>query len=259
MAFAYGELNENEFLLKIAGVGKYLLRHGNEILVDQAPSSTPREFSSYLLGTMFGVLCHQRGIMPLHASAINFVNGCIAFVGDFGSGKSTLAAALAQRGHEVIADDTCFLTLDTKHEVRAWPGINQIRLWKDAITALGCEGLGIEVALGGRNKYFVPAQAQSNPGEPRRLYRVYQLSTATNESFPDVNWLHGAAAIEVLMQNVYRLCFAEYMGFKPAAFMLCAETARKVPVFRFSRPLLFDTLDKSLDLLEGHLRAAIEC
>jgi hypothetical protein len=71
---------------------------------------------------------------------------------------------------------------------------------------------------------------------------------------PGVNRLHGAAAIEVLMQNVYRLGLAEQMGFKPAAFILCAAAARRVPVFRFSRPMGFDALREGIDLLEGHLR-----
>jgi hypothetical protein len=254
VAFANGELNENEFLLKIAGVGRYLLRRGNEILVDQAPSSTPTEFRSYLLGTVFGALCHQRGITPLHASAISFANGCVAFVGESGSGKSTLAAALAQRGHEVIADDTCFLKLGNDRGVWAWPGINQIRLWKDAITALGFEARGVGPALDEWNKYLVPVHPQRNPLGARRLCRVYQLSAGMNESSPSMDRLQGATAIEVMMQNVYRLYLAEYMGFKPAAFVLCAEAAREVPVFRFSRPLVFDALGKGIDLLEGHLR-----
>jgi hypothetical protein len=44
------------------------------------------------------------------------------------------------------------------------------------------------------------------------------------------------------------------MGHKPAAFALCAAAARDIPVFRFSRPLGFDVLDKGVEFLEHHLR-----
>src|SRR5262249_40018556 len=79
--FPSGQCNETELLLKIPGVGRYLLRNGNEILVDQAPVSDPRDVCAYLLGTILGVMGHQRGIPPLHASAIDVADGCVAFVG----------------------------------------------------------------------------------------------------------------------------------------------------------------------------------
>jgi hypothetical protein len=253
VAFPGGQCNENELLLIIPGVGKYLLRHGNEILVEQAPSSNLAELSGYLLG-MFAVLCHQRGITPLHASAIDFADGCVAFVGESGAGKSTLVASLAPRGHEVIADDLCFLELGHNREVQAWPGVHRIRLWEDAMTALGCKGVGIERVWHGWNKYFIPVRPERNRSKSRRLCRVYQLHAAPDDDLPGVNRLHGAAAIEVLMQNVYRLDLAEQMGFKPAAFMLCAAAARAVPVFRFSRPISFNALRQGIDLLEDHLQ-----
>src|SRR5262249_12868301 len=254
VAFPEGQCSENEFLLNVPEVGRYLLSCGKEILVDQAPSSDPAELVGYLLGTMFGMLCHQRGITPLHASAIDFADGCVAFIGESGAGKSTLVAALEPRGHEVMADDICFLELGDKREVQAWPGVNRIRLWEDAMTALGREGRGIERVWRGWNKYFIPTHPHRNPMEARRLRRVYQLHVAPNNRSPGVNRLHGATAIEVLMQNVYRLDLAGQMGFKPAAFILCAAAACEVPVFRFSRPMGFNALQVGIDLLEAHLR-----
>ena len=123
-------------------VGRFLVRAGKEILIDLAPSSNDDEVRAYLSVACFGALCHQRGITPLHASAIDVADGCVAFVGASGAGKSTLAAALARRGHEIIGDDDCFLQLGTKADVQAWPGISRIWLWEDARAALGFEGPG---------------------------------------------------------------------------------------------------------------------
>lgn len=254
VAFSGGQCNKTSFLIKVPGVSRFLIRGGKEILVDPVPAASNGDLCAYLLGTVFGVLCHQRGIIPLHASAIDVANGCVAFVGESGAGKSTLVAAFATHGHQVIADDVCFLKISAEGIVKAWPGINRIRLWEDAIAALGYEEAAVERELRGYNKYLLPVLSPPNPIEPRHLRRVYQLDDAPDGSTPSVNRLYGASAVEVLMQNVYRLEFADYMGFKPAAFIACAAVARDVPVFRFSRPRGFNTLRQGLEFLEDHLR-----
>jgi hypothetical protein len=254
VAFPNGQCNKNELLLNIPEVSRYLLRGGKEILVDQAHGSSHGDVCAYLLGTVFGLLGHQRGTPPLHASTIDVADGCVAFVGESGAGKSTLVAALAARGHQVISDDICFLQLGSNGYVGAWPGLNRIRLWEDAMEALGCDGPGVERELRGYNKFLLPIQSPPNPERPRRLQRIYQLCAAPEGDPTNVNRLQGAAAVEVLMQNVYRLGLAEYMGLKPAAFVVCAATARDVPVFRFSRPLGFDILHEGVEFLEDHMR-----
>jgi hypothetical protein len=243
-----------EALLEFPRAGRFLVRSGKEILVDPAPGSDDGEVRAYLLGTAFGVLCHQRGITPLHASVIAIADGFVAFVGESGAGKSTLAAALARRGHQVVADDVCFLQLDSEGHIKAWPGIARIRLWEAAMQALGCDGPGVERERHGYNKYFIPVVQPQNLNQPRRLRRVYELHDAPSGPTKLVTRLRGAASVEVIMQNVYRLGLAEHMGYKPAAFVVCAATARDVPLFRFSRPLGFDTLHEGVDLLEEHLR-----
>ena len=253
VTFADGQCNKNELLLDIPEVGRYLLRGGNEILVEPATPASQDDVYGYLLGTMFGMLCHQRGITPLHASAIDVAAGCVVFVGDSGAGKSTLVAALAERGHRVIADDVCFLQLGDNGDVQIWPGINRIRLWEDAMAALGCEGPGVARELRGYNKYIIPVPPPPNPTEPRHLRRVYQLQPAPDGGAASVSRLRGAAAVEALMQNVYRLGLAECMGYKPAAFVVCAAAVQDVPVFQFSRPMGFDALRKCIDFLEDHL------
>jgi hypothetical protein len=247
-----GRYNGRDVLLDVPAVGRFLLRAGKEILVEAARSSDQGEVRAYLLGTAFGVLCYQRGIMPLHASAIDVADGCVAFVGASRSGKSTLVAALVRRGHEVIADDVCFLQLDNRGNVQAWPGIGRIRLWEDAIYALGCSGPGIEREMRGYNKYFVPVRPPRNPFARRYLRGVYQLHPSSDGAI-EVTRLHGTVAVEVLMQNVYRLDLAECLGYKSLAFSVCAAAGRSVPVFQFRRPKDFATLEEGIDFLENHL------
>ena len=254
VVFPDGQCNEKELLLTIPEIATYLIRTGTEILVDQAPASNFGDVRGYLLGTVFGVLCHQRGITPLHASAIDVADGCVAFVGDSGTGKSTLVAALAARGHQVIADDVCFLQPNEQGQVRVWPGMNRLRLWEDAMKALGYDGPGVEREFRGYNKYLIPLHAPPNPSKPRQLRRVYQLEPAPEGERASVHRLRGAAVVEVLIQNIYRLGLAEHMGRKANAFVVCAAAAQDIPIFRFSRPLGFHALGEAVNSLENHLR-----
>jgi hypothetical protein len=241
-------------LFTIPEVGRYLIREGSEILVDAERSAQKNDICAYLLGSAFGTLCHQRGIVPLHSAAIDIKGGSVAFIGPSGAGKSTLAATLSSRGHQVIADDVSFLRLESNGTVMLWPGIRRIRLWEDAVHALGFKGSGVEREFRGYNKYLVPVRPPDDPFAPRRLRRIYQLGVVPAGTTANLTQVQGAAAVEILMQNIYCAPYAEVMGRKPAAFAFCAAIARQVPVFRFSRPLGFDVLCKGLDVLEDHLR-----
>jgi hypothetical protein len=251
--FLDGQYSGREVLLDYPAVGRFLLRAGEEILMDLAPSSNDDEVRAYLLGSVFGALCHQRGVTPLHASAIDVADGYVAFLGASGAGKSTLVAALAQRGHEVVSDDECFLQLGTSGDAQAWPGISGIWLWDDSMTVLGLYGAGVERELHGRKKYLAPVRSPRDPNQSRPLRRVYQLNRVPN-GVAQVTRLHGADAVEVLMQNVYPPSLAHRQGYQSHVFLVCAATARDVPVFRLDRPWNLASFDQGIELLENHLR-----
>jgi hypothetical protein len=248
-----GTYNGREVLLDSPSVGRFLLRGGEEIIMDVAPSADEDEARSYLLGAVFGTLCHQRGIVPLHASTIDVADGCIAFVGASGAGKSTLVAALAQRGHEITSDDECFLQLGVNGGVVAWPGISQIKLWEDTRAALGFEGPGVQQIRQGYNKYSVPVRPPRKPMQSRPLRRVYQLDRIPS-GIAEVTRMRGANAVEILMKNVYPPGLAECLGYQSQMFTVCTAAARDVSVFRLSRPWNLAVLDQGIELLENHLQ-----
>jgi hypothetical protein len=201
-------------------------------------------------------MCYQRGMVPLHSAAIDRSDGCIALVGYSRAGKSTLAAVLSARGHQVLADDVTFLDRGHDGTVMAWPGISRIRLWEDAVTALGWHGPGVEREFRGYNKYLIPLSPPSHKTTSRQLRRIYQLVSSPVGAAPVITEVRGASAIEILMQSAYASDLAECMGQKPAVFALCSALARQVQVFRFSRPLGFDLINEGVDLLEVHLSQA---
>src|SRR6202011_5530874 len=89
--------------LKAKDVGRFRIRRGREIAIDPLPGVSERDIRLFLLGPVLGLLCHQRGLLPLHASAIVADGRAVAFAGPSGIGKSTLAACFQDRGYEVLS------------------------------------------------------------------------------------------------------------------------------------------------------------
>jgi energy-coupling factor transporter ATP-binding protein EcfA2 len=71
----------------------------------------------------------------LHASAVDIRGRAVCFCGDAGSGKSTTAAALALRGHPVLAEDIVALE-ESGGEFRAVPGYPRVCLWPESVSML---------------------------------------------------------------------------------------------------------------------------
>src|SRR5437016_2151816 len=86
------EAGTNEYRHEVPDTARYRIRNGDEIVIAPLGRSSAALMRIFLLGTGLATLCHQRSLLPLHASAIAVDGGCVAFAGPPGAGKSTLAA-----------------------------------------------------------------------------------------------------------------------------------------------------------------------
>ena len=77
--------------LSIADIGRYSIS-SSRILVEPASGAHLRNVRLYLLGSAMGILLHQRGLLPLHANAIEIDGRAFALHRTIRAGKSTLAA-----------------------------------------------------------------------------------------------------------------------------------------------------------------------
>lgn len=92
------------------------MEHGKRIVVCPQPGADEKKVRLFILGTCMAVIMMQRGILPLHGSAVVIDGWAYAFVGHSGAGKSTLSAALASRGYPLLTDDVVALTWDAGEE-----------------------------------------------------------------------------------------------------------------------------------------------
>lgn len=236
-------------------VARYRVEQGCRILVDAAPGAAAGDVRLWLLGTALGALLHQRGLLPLHVSALVAQGEASAFCGVSGAGKSTLAAALHARGLPLLTDDVA-LAVPEAGRTLLYPGFPRIKLWRDALMHFGMEPGRLPRDLSRTEKFHLKLQERFE-STPRPLGRVYLLERDRSGGAPRIEALRGVEAIQVIRANTYRPALIERMGRQAAHLQACAQLARQVPVFRFTRPWSLARMDESLERLLAHMRAPL--
>ncbi|MEA3038880.1 MAG: hypothetical protein QOE79_1393 [Sphingomonadales bacterium] len=246
---------EDGTLLTVPRVGRYLISGGREIVVDPASGASERNVRLFLLGSAFGALLHQRGLLPLHANAIEIEGRAFAFCGHSGAGKSTVAAWFHDRGHRILADDVCVIGFDAAGGALAYPGIPRLRLWREALEASGREAGAFTRSFDDLDKYDVPTQREATP-RPLPLGAIYLLRKADEGADPaEVKRLVGVDAVETLVSNTYRGAYLKTIGRTGAHLAACLAVARAVPVFLAERAWGFDRFEAQASRLEAHARS----
>jgi hypothetical protein len=241
----------DDVMLSIANAGRYLVRGGGEIIVDPAGADSERRTRLFLLGSALGILCHQRGLLPLHANAIVSNGGAVAFAGSSGAGKSTLAAFFARAGHEVLCDDVCVIGFDEAGRPFAWPGLPRLKLWGDAAATFGHDRDTLEPVVEGLDKYQVPL-GRGGAARPIPFRRLYVLSRNEEGGGGSVERLQGRAAMEAVMAQTYRGLYLGPMGLTARHFQLAAALLGHAEVYAASRAWGFDVFEREANRLERH-------
>ena len=233
---------------------RYRIADGSEILVEPNKGAPDRNVRLYLLGSAFGALLHQRGLLPLHANAVEIGGRAFAFMGVQGEGKSTLAAWFHDQGHRVIADDVCVIRLDGDLP-QAVPGLPRLRLWDDAIAQSGRKPAELLRSYAGDedwNKFDVPVDPQRSVRDEVPLGAVYLIESGSDFS---VERLAGLESAQVLFEHTYRGGYLDAANGQKTHWQATVDLVRKVPVFRLARKRGFDVLDAQAQLIRSHAAA----
>lgn len=244
---------EAGFQITIPRVGAYLICGGREIRIAGSAAATEDELRVWLLGSAIGALLHQRGSLPLHASAILVHGGCVAFVGPSGAGKSSLCAYLAQRGYEVMSDDVLAISRSSSGTLQAMPGSASLRLRADVLHALNLQPGELRGRGPCDDKYLLHRKALVQPLPLRSIYALEESPERGGGALTEVSC---TAGLPIVLDNVYRPQFAHALGCFTRTFALSAAVAKQARVFRLLRPKAFRHMPAVLELLEAHWSAA---
>ena len=232
-------------------VGTLTVRDGNEIVVRAVRNAEERRMRMLLLGAAMGVLLHQRGVLVLHGSAIEVDGEACVFVGPRGWGKSTIAAGMVERGHRLLADDVVAIDFDANGAPTVQPAFPQLKLWPDAIAALGQDPGRLRRLSSGFNKRERRVRAGFRTS-PVRLKHIFVLAVGpcveVQESQPHT-------ALLDLIANLYVARFGtELLDRRQGDHLpLCAKVSRNVPICRLNRPSDLQLIPSTVELVRRHL------
>ena len=242
-------------LLTVAEVGRFLISEGQSIRVEPLAGVDPRNVRLFLLGSALGALLHQRGLLPLHANAVEVEGRAFAFMGPSGAGKSTLATWFHDRGDRVLADDVCVVRFAEGGEPMACPGLPRLRLWLDMIQLTGRipDGLRRSYAGGAErlDKFDVPVDRASMIHDNVPIGALYFLGEAAEFAIVEMT---GVDAAEAIFENTYRGAYIAAASAHRNHWQSAIALARTTPVFRVDRTLDLANFEAECGAVRAHLQ-----
>jgi hypothetical protein len=242
--------------LSIGAVADFEVRNGQQISIWPAAGATHKDIEIFLFGPVWATLCHQRGLLPLHASAILADGRITAFAGRSGAGKSTTAALMHSLNYQVFSDDILPITFDENSEPGAWPYIRRLKLQGDSILQLDLTaGESVSERLD-RDKYFVyPKYVADDKWSP--FERLYLLEFDAVNSQSSIDRLVGSAAVSALVEHTYHFDFIEGSRRFNEHLRLCTQLASKIAIYRLrlARSPLSHIGKELGSLIRAHLHA----
>jgi hypothetical protein len=244
------ETASGEYLLTLPGVGRYWVKDGRQVVIAPDPGATDEDVRVFILSSVMGALAHQRGFLPLHASALEVNGGCVLFAGDSGSGKSTIAAAFHHRGYRLAADDICAISLGDEGYPVVHPGYRHLKLWADAVEQFG-DSLGERRKMRfGLQKYNVLLREAART-TPLRVTRIFIFARTLSDRVA-LRTLHGRAKVSAIRQQTFRLRLLKGLGVSHHHFPLL-HALGQAPVVAVHRPLQLSAIDELVTRLEENM------
>jgi hypothetical protein len=221
------EVHPGIFSLAVSGVAQYRVEEGRRIFITPLPDVPEEKLRLFLLGSAMGALLYQRGLFPLHGSAVETPWGAMIFVGAQGSGKSTLAAQFHRKGYRLLSDDVCAVAA-TPGGLEVLPALAHVRLCADAYERLGTpRGARFDV-----DKFVVPMGEGYCPhSAPLRAIHIL----GDREGAPSFDVVRGFDRVRRLFENLYRPHFLKGQTTQSDLMRMAGLIARQTTMASVSR------------------------
>lgn len=218
----------------IPAVATYWVEAGRRVVIEPILPEDAPDIRVFLLGTVLAILCFQRGLLPLHASAVDIGGRVLLLSGISGAGKSTLAAAFSARGYRLLSDDLCALEVHEGQPLRILPAFPRVKLWRDSAEQLQVAFAGLERSREELEKYHVPlaeALFQPNALPPAHIVLL------RTESAPEEHPPRRLVGVEALRRHdlVHRWRLGMALGYQALIFKAMARLIAAVPVVEVAR------------------------
>ena len=244
------EVADGRALVSFPGIGRILVSDGDSVVVSVDPDAeddagTP---SWILQGWATTIAALQRGLLSLHAAALDVDGRTVALAGRRRAGKSTTAMALRRAGHRLLVDDVTLVDL-AEAPPRILPFQRNVHLLRDAAEAVGVDFDAMGKLAGGRPKAAFLDEAP--PTALRVLDLIVELRPRPDVESVDVQPVRGAERFAVLQHHTLRDGIAPRVLGRERYFDLLSRLASAVPMVRITRPAAEWSLDDVVAAIES--------
>lgn len=230
-------------VIRITDVADFHLWPGRIAAHPAGPKAAPL-IEIHLLGTVFSYWLEQRGLVTLHASAVEIEGRAAVFASTHGGGKTGLAAALLQAGSPLLSDDLVPVE-ERAGTFAGQPGYPQMRMWPDEATHFLGHYEHLPAVHPELSKRRVPVGSGglgTFHGSPLPLACVYLLERQPEGEPLAISAISPRDALIELLRNSFTPRLVEAAGLQSARFDRLARFVLQVPVKRLRYPSGFDRL-----------------
>jgi hypothetical protein len=249
---------EGSLFFKIEDTGLFLMEQGKRIVVSPIPGADEKKVRLFILGTCMAVIMMQRGILPLHGSAVVIDGWAYAFVGHSGAGKSTLSAALASRGYPLLTDDVVALTWDAGGRAIVSPGYPQQKLWQPSLDGFGMKEQDYATVHAEITKYAIPVQHYFHEMAVP-LGGIFELAPQPEENHTSVQLVEvtGLERLHLLCSHTFRGGLVARQGLAQWLFETASRLSASVEIGRLVRTGAEFTAFEMVDRITDHIRKGV--
>ncbi|WPP40624.1 aldolase [Paenibacillus hunanensis] len=225
--------NQTEgFVFRMPDTATFCVQNGSTITIDPLPGVSTEKLRLFVLGTCMGVLLMQRGLFPLHGSALSIDGRAYAFVGQSGAGKSTLAASFLQSGYSLISDDVIAISYENGVPL-VYPAYPQQKLWQESLDHFGQSSSGYSALHDEYDKFAIPVGDRFH-NEPIPLAGVFEL-VKTEEPYASIHKLERLERLHILLAHTYRSAIIPRLDLKEQHFSMVAALAGELEAYQIHR------------------------
>lgn len=243
------------FELQVPRVARFVVSNGRTIIIEPHSDADEDSIRLFLLGTVIGALLHQRGVLPLHGSAVCKDDRSVLILGSSGAGKSSLAAALGRHGWRLQSDDISALRLDDG-QVWCEAGFPRQKMWPDSLKMLGENPdhySRVRPTLEKRNM----AVASWEFHDARAPICAIVALSGHRDHAPRLAAVEGPRRMAVLKRQTFRAQLSTRLQMQVRHFRMIGALASQAPLWRLQRPRAGGSPLSLAEFLVPHLEGAV--
>lgn len=244
------KISEKEFLINFNNSISFYVYNGKKIIIEASPKSDKNDIRAFLLSTVIGILLHQRGVLPIHSSGIEYNKKAVLFAGNPGAGKSTLAVALNKKyNFKIISDDITICKIYSNKPL-FYSSFPSAKLWLDSLNMLEIANDKLPLIRKDllKYRYNVINDYVQKAFAPSFIFYidVYEKSEVS------LNEITGIEKFNFLINNVFRNKMVKVIYAKKQ-FKISTLLANSVKCYIIKRPKETDSVNSLCELVKSTL------